>query len=379
MGEAASSILDGDQSSIPDRDQPETSSIPHSNLPAPMPDHASNLPAVIAPQRLAPRLGGQLLAKQLLAKDGKGLEATGVHGAVIAATRAAEKAVAASALATWAAGVAAGRMLANSEAAGGESSANGGAATTAVAGVGGTGAGVGVVGAGADLDGAAPATSLTCPDCGESFADFDQKLAHLLSSGSHDEGGGSGGPLHGTRLVATTLDLQMAVPLLMASPVSSLDLEGKLYDGPTEGSAEGGQGGGGGAKGGGGGGGGGGGPGGGGTASDPEHAAQVDLLQIYLPLVDVVLLVHVCSMAPAAVRTLLGPWLNSESHLKVLCDCRADAEALSLNFQIRMRGVIDVQGEIYSTPPGQHHHPVTHPYTPNPSPRLPSPNPRAHF
>ena len=89
MGEAASSILDGDQSSIPDRDQPETSSIPHSNLPAPMPDHASNLPAVIAPQRLAPRLGGQLLAKQLLAKDGKGLEATGVHGAVIAATRAA--------------------------------------------------------------------------------------------------------------------------------------------------------------------------------------------------------------------------------------------------------------------------------------------------
>lgn len=27
----------------------------------------------------------------------------------------------------------------------------------------------------------------------------------------------------------------------------------------------------------------------------------------------------------------------------MLCDCRADAEALSLNFQIRMRGVIDVQ------------------------------------
>ena len=40
---------------------------------------------------------------------------------------------------------------------------------------------------------------------------------------------------------------------------------------------------------------------------------------------------------------LLGPWLSSPSHIKVLCDVRADAEALQVIYGVRVQGVVDVQ------------------------------------
>jgi len=51
------------------------------------------------------------------------------------------------------------------------------------------------------------------------------------------------------------------------------------------------------------------------------------MAQVYVPSVDLVLLIHTGALAAAAVQRALGPWLSSREHLKVLCDCRADAEA----------------------------------------------------
>ena len=50
------------------------------------------------------------------------------------------------------------------------------------------------------------------------------------------------------------------------------------------------------------------------------------MAQVYVPSVDLVLLIHTGALAAAAVQRALGPWLCSREHLKVLCDCRADAE-----------------------------------------------------
>ena len=111
-------------------------------------------------------------------------------------------------------------------------------------------------------------------------------------------------PKHGVRLLRNALDVAMIVPLLYAEPVIALDLEGDLTPGETQG---------------------------------------VDLMQLYLPSVDLALLVHTASMEAAEVSRLLGPWLTSAAHHKILCDCRADSEALQVVYGVRLQGVIDVQ------------------------------------
>jgi len=285
----------------------------------------------------------------------------------------------------------------------------------------------------------------SCPDCGELFPSYAAQLLHQLASepahapppaepkhaaapaagagaGAMDgitaaitaavsaamaQGGvGAAGapkaagagvaeqfaPKHGVRLLRNAVDVAMVVPLLHAEPVVSLDLEGDLTPGATQG---------------------------------------VDLMQLYLPSLDLApphgatrrpsrrppplgclgqmpwlgslgsdarsthatsrrfrgpracllgaaphrprgapsprgwllarlappcgpspilpapplqaLLVHTASMEGRGVARLLGPWLSSPAHHKVLCDCRADAEALQVVYGVRMQGVIDVQ------------------------------------
>ena len=111
-------------------------------------------------------------------------------------------------------------------------------------------------------------------------------------------------PKHGVRVVRRELDLALVAPLLHAEPICALDLEGELSSGP---------------------------------------GCAVDLIQVYLPTRDLVLLVHCADLGPGAVRAALGGWLQSRDHVKVLCDVRADAEALLHRYAIRLEGVLDVQ------------------------------------
>jgi hypothetical protein len=163
------------------------------------------------------------------------------------------------------------------------------------------------------------------------FSSAKDKLAHLLgslcpearaaetalvggSSGATSSMAGDGfAPKHGVRLLRRRLDLQMVLPLLLANPVTALDLEGQLDPympaagvkpsgvKPTPGdgvAAE--------------------------TAGEDVGAASeagngvfgVDLLQVYVPSVDLVLLIYTPDMTPAAVARILGPWLTSAAHAK---------------------------------------------------------------
>ena len=64
------------------------------------------------------------------------------------------------------------------------------------------------------------------------------------------------------------------------------------------------------------------------------------------PLPLQALLVHTASMEAHGVSRLLGPWLTSPAHHKILCDCRADSEALQVVYGVRLQGVIDVQARL---------------------------------
>ena len=64
------------------------------------------------------------------------------------------------------------------------------------------------------------------------------------------------------------------------------------------------------------------------------------------PLPLQALLVHTASMEANGVSRLLGPWLTSPTHHKILCDCRADSEALQVVYGVRLQGVIDVQARL---------------------------------
>ena len=55
---------------------------------------------------------------------------------------------------------------------------------------------------------------------------------------------------------------------------------------------------------------------------------------------------HTASMEANGVSRLLGPWLTSPTHHKILCDCRADSEALQVVYGVRLQGVIDVQARL---------------------------------
>ena len=214
--------------------------------------------------------------------------------------------------------------------------------------------------------------TLRCPDCGEQFASREAQLLHQLNSGAPhaaappttsaaasavaaaaaaaaapptpsapaaaDGGiaaaitaaitaavasataaaaGGSGAaggvaaaptdgfaPKHGVRVLRSALDVAMVVPMLHAEAAVALDLEGELTPGAAQG---------------------------------------IDLMQLYLPSIDLVLLIHSATIGAADVSRLLGPWLTSAAHVKVLCDCRADAEALRDCLGVRLQGVCDVQ------------------------------------
>jgi len=65
--------------------------------------------------------------------------------------------------------------------------------------------------------------------------------------------------------------------------------------------------------------------------------------QAYLPTADVVLLIHTASISPEHVASALQPWLESSVHTKLLCDVRADADALQYVYGIRLAGASDVQ------------------------------------
>lgn len=111
-------------------------------------------------------------------------------------------------------------------------------------------------------------------------------------------------PKHGVRLISTRLDLWMVVPLLLSEPTVAIDLEGDLT---------------------------------------PSDSCCVDMIQAYLPTSDVVLLIHSASIAPAEISRALKPWLESAAHCKLLCDARADSDALQYAYGIRLAGVSDVQ------------------------------------
>ena len=170
-----------------------------------------------------------------------------------------------------------------------------------------------------------------CSDCGQIFGSRQAKICHqLLSCAPYGNvwppeptwptGGAGGGaldlnagaasgqhhaPKHGVRLLRSMLEISMVMPLLTAEPVTAIDLEGNL------------------------------------TPSSAECA--IDLLQIYLPIADVVLLVHTVSLPKQPLAQLLQPWLTSSTHIKVLCDARADADTLHHLYGIRLAGVVDVQ------------------------------------
>ena len=89
--------------------------------------------------------------------------------------------------------------------------------------------------------------------------------AAMAQGGMGGAGGGGGGevfaPKHGVRLLRSALDVAMVVPLLQGEAAVAIDLEGELTPGEGQG---------------------------------------VDLLQLYLPSLDLVLLVH--AVRPSAAR-----------------------------------------------------------------------------
>jgi hypothetical protein len=147
--------------------------------------------------------------------------------------------------------------------------------------------------------------------------------AELVPAGSSSNGpasviGGDGFALkHGVRLLRRRLDLQMVLPLLLANPVTALDLEGQLdphlnaagQKAITGDGADAGMEGGGGEKEGG--------EGERGEAEVGSGAFGVDLVQVYVPSVDLVLLIYTPDITVAAVARILGPWLTSPAHAKV--------------------------------------------------------------
>ncbi|KAL1515473.1 hypothetical protein AB1Y20_002097 [Prymnesium parvum] len=178
---------------------------------------------------------------------------------------------------------------------------------------------------------AAAAGAHHCPDCGARFGSKVAQVVHqMLSASPHAsgaaaapslgleepaEGGGgeaAGGgerqyaPKHGVRLIYSALDLTIVTPLLLSEPIVGLDLEGDLT---------------------------------------PSATCRIDLMQerVYLPSVDLVLLIHTASIPAHEVARCLKDWLESSAHTKVLCDVRADADALQHIFGIRLSGVSDVQ------------------------------------
>ena len=170
-----------------------------------------------------------------------------------------------------------------------------------------------------------------CSDCGQIFGSRQAKIAHqLLSSAPYENvwppepswplapgaqpaalslqvgtGGQHHAPKHGVRLLRSMLEVTMVLPLLASEPIAAVDLEGDL------------------------------------SPSSPDCA--IDMLQIYLPNADIVLLVHAVSLPKQPLAQLLNPWLSSPAHLKLLCDARADADALNHLYGIRIAGVVDVQ------------------------------------
>ena len=202
------------------------------------------------------------------------------------------------------------------------------------------GMGVGGVGTARAVQTAAPAGPLTlrCSDCGQLFPTREARVAHqLLSSAPYklswpetcvpvwpeepSANGAAGAsaapsgvatdgsafataPKHGVRMLRSMLEVQMAMPAILAEPLTAIDLEGDLAPSPT---------------------------------------CCIDLLQVHLPTTDAVLLLHMASLPRQPLAALLRPWLESESHPKVLCDVRSDAEALQHLYAIRLQGVIDVQ------------------------------------
>ena len=135
-----------------------------------------------------------------------------------------------------------------------------------------------------------------CPPCGGAVSSTPSSAASP---------GQQFAPKHGVRMLRSMLELSMVLPLLSSESVAAIDLEGNL------------------------------------TPTSPE--CGIDLLQIYLPIADVVLLIHLVSLPKQPVADLLRPWLSSPSHTKVLCDARVDADALHHLYGIRLAGVVDVQ------------------------------------
>ena len=173
---------------------------------------------------------------------------------------------------------------------------------------------------------------IRCPDCGQIFGTRQAKVCHQMASAepygaswppeptwpTFPAAGGNGAaalspptaghqfaPKHGVRVLRSMLEVSMVMPMLVAEPVVALDLEGDL----TPASAD----------------------------------CAIDLLQIYLPVADVVLLVHAISLPRQPLAEMLSPWMSSTAHAKVLCDARADADALHHLYGIRLAGVVDVQ------------------------------------
>ena len=168
-----------------------------------------------------------------------------------------------------------------------------------------------------------------CADCGQIFPSRQAKVAHqMLSAAPYEaiwpnvqppvwpgtgeqtvkasatEQSSGHAPKHGVRLLRSMLDVSLAMPCILAEPTAAIDLEGNLTPGP---------------------------------------ACTIDLLQVYLPGADVVYLIHCVSLPQQPLANLLAPWLTSSRHHKVLCDARADSDALQHLFSIRLTGVIDVQ------------------------------------
>ena len=172
------------------------------------------------------------------------------------------------------------------------------------------------------LRGAGGKTVFSCPDCAATFASPNAKLEHLVSSTCPHAGeevhsdkneiaafiDGNGpvssdenfAPKHGVRLLKRELDVLMVLPLLLANPVTALDMEGQLdphykpsldNSAPTQDATR--------------------------TATEGGHKFGVDLLQIYVPSADLVLLVYTPTISITKIASILGPWLTSAGHAKV--------------------------------------------------------------
>ena len=135
-------------------------------------------------------------------------------------------------------------------------------------------------------------------------AAIEAAAAAATATAEADSAVAAGAPKHGVRLLRSMLEVGLALPAIQAEPLVALDLEGDLT---------------------------------------PSATCAVDLLQVYLPSVDAVLLVHVASLPREPLAALLRPWLESPRHLKVMCDPRADSHALQFLMGIRLQGVLDVQ------------------------------------